>query len=233
MSKLAIFNMAISSSGGRVILSSVDDLTHEAEQCRLWYPDASKFVFGKTYWPTLPSQATLALVNERDFGADWTSANAPQPWRYTYALPAGVVKVQSLFDAKQGQRQEPLNAYPRFEQGLMPNGSPVLFTNVENAVARFSRLVDNPALWEVELRLAVTWQLAAFIAPALGGEVNTLSQIEARRKLYIDMCVEQQALKHEQQMVQETNTIVDSRQGYPGWDEKGNPNWRPYPEASS
>jgi hypothetical protein len=233
MSKLAIFNMAISSVGGRVILASDLDEGLEAEQCRLWYDTARDFIFNETYWPSIKTQTKLVLIQDREFGTDWTDADPPAPWRFTYAEPAGMLRIRYLFDAKDAPAQDQPYSHPQFDHGILPAGQSVIYTNVENAAAAYTQLQENPGLWETSLRLAVSFQLAALIAPTLPTDIEYVSLVEKRRQMYVEKCREQQAQRAEHQTVEDTNRIIDARRGYTDDDRRYSIDWRPFPEAIS
>lgn len=209
MSKVAIFNMAISSTGGQAVLSSPDEDTIAAEQCRLWYVTARDFIFKKTYWPVIKKSARLVVVAENDFSDDWTEADPPLPWRFAYAAPNEMLNVQYLFSIKETNYPQRYQ-FDEFELGRH-NNAKVIFTQLEYAGAQYSMVNDNSGEWQENLRLAVAMQLGALIAPALGTKTSQIALIEQRMDKYVMDCHTQVANEAEIQFLQEPNAILDSR----------------------
>src|SRR5690606_12762983 len=98
----------------------------------------------------------LALSTERG-DAPW-AANDPAPgWRYAYALPSDFLAPRYLSD------------YAQFDLGVNALDQRVLYTNSHQPILRYTKRQTQPGLWDVDLRSAIVFALAAHIAPKLTG----------------------------------------------------------------
>lgn len=228
MSKVALFNMAISSVGGGGNLASELDDRKEGELCRLWYKPARDMIFKQTYWPRIKQAKVLVLVRENDFADAWTEEDPPLPWRFSYTAPAGLLNIRYLFCTEEvHQRPE-----YEFDLGMSATGNRQIYTQVEKAGAVCSIVNDLPDSWEENLRIAVAMQLGAMIAPALSVEPRVITLVEQRAAAYKTMCQEQVANEEEHQVPQGVE-ILEARHGFDDLIRKGASTRRFYPEADS
>lgn len=212
MDKLAIFKMAISLAGGRRLPASPEAATVEAEQCRLWYTTARDSVFRRAYWPSIRETTALAMLAENDFADAWTTVDPSQPWRYAYAVPAGLKGARSVASADGTVTNAPFDLQQMFISNVR---TPVLLTDCEQAVLTYTKVVEEPALWDSHLQLAVVHQLASHIVPALSGNPVLASEALKRANFYITQALETQANAEEHPTPHyEQNEILASRTGY-------------------
>lgn len=162
---LGIYNAAISAARGKGRLSSLTDATRERTECDIWYDQIRTQILEAAYWPTARQVARLALVNTRDFAADWAAGNPEPQFTYKYILPSNCLRPWYLAN------------YEQFVINYnVGEGSLMLNTNVEDAVLIYAGDQLNPALWSPGLRMAVVYGLAAAISGAIKGE-NSLVQL--------------------------------------------------------
>jgi len=211
MDKLAIFNMAVSLAGGRSVLSSVNAVKVEAEQCRLWYDISRDFIFRRAYWPSLRETTALAVVAENDFADNWTAADPPLPWRFAYAAPANMLSARFINSADGSVHDA------EFQQQYMIVASvrtKVILTDCPTAVLTYTLPEDNPEAWDVNLQMAVINQLAANITSAVSGSPDFARASAQRAESYTILALENQANADQQNITLPQGDILQSRSGY-------------------
>lgn len=194
MSVLDIFNQALSLVGGRHTLASTGQSSVEAEQCRIWYTQSRDFVFRKAYWPSIRETAVLALISERNFAQPWVAGDPPPPWQFAYAFPADAFAVQHIYNgaAPAPQPNEYTQGQARFSMEIV-DGQRAILTQIANAVATYTVVVDDPARWDVNLYMAVVHSLASNLSMALVGRPDVAQAIFQKAEYFAQQALESQA----------------------------------------
>lgn len=212
MDILAVYNAALTQAGGRRLLSSTSDVSVEAAQLRLWYLPSRDYVFRKAYWPTLRHTAALALVAENDFANAWTAADPPLPWRYAYAIPAGMIAARHINSAEVSSGGPSItDADFTFDR---IGTTRVIATNCPGAVLTYTKATDNPAEWDNDLLQAVIFHLAANITMPLSGDPQIQRSNFQIAQQYITNALETQANADSQRLTEPLSEIIESRGGY-------------------
>lgn len=158
---VSIYNRALSALGTTSSVTTPTEVSREAEQCNLWYEKVRDTVFSAAPWSSLSAFKRLALLAERDPDLAWTSSDPDPRWLYAYGLPADFLRPRHL------------STYTQFELSVVGTVR-ALVSNEPNSILAYTRRVENPELWGVELEDAVIFALAAHIAKPLTGKDSDL-----------------------------------------------------------
>lgn len=186
MSELSIWNLGLARVGNAANVSSPSEASREAELCRQFYGIALNSLLELHDWNFATTRDFLALTED------------PSPWArwaYRYAAPANAVRVFQVGSeeavtaldysndalriaapsASYGSPQEA----DQFLREVTPAGEPIIYSNVEDAVARYTILVTDTARFSPLFVDTLGWMLASYLAgPILKGETG---RAEAQR----------------------------------------------------
>lgn len=157
-SEAQIYNIALSACGSEALVSNPNERTREAALCKLWFPLVRDQIIGLAPWPSALKVYPLTLDGTRSDLA-WSQKEPFPGYTYRYVVPGEVVSpyhLHSFFPFRyQNQR---------------------LHTDDSTALLYALSRVDNPALWDEQLSLAVIHYLAARIARPLTGSAEVVSE---------------------------------------------------------
>lgn len=156
-----IYNRALNAIGARNSVNSVSEASREAEVCRLWFGTARDIVLRAAPWSVGRSHARLALLATRDDTLEWAGTDPMPGFSFAYALPSDMLIPRYL------------SSYNRFTMGVFNDGSGdqmALMTNSESPILSYTKRVESIGLWDVQLEMAVTFALAAYICMPLTGK---------------------------------------------------------------
>jgi hypothetical protein len=189
-SVVTICNAALSHIGDSAAVSSVfpPDGSAQAEYCNKFYPLALKALLEMSNWGFATVRATLAEA----------ATNPSSTWKYAYAYPNQVVKViavlwpDALDDYSENLGQvTPWVQFPNPEPNYSNpaanfyapqpyvveqdgEGNPIILTNVANAVARYTTMIEDPNKFSGLFVLALTYMLASLLAgPIIKGDAGS------------------------------------------------------------
>ena len=164
---VSVYNMALAAIGTRARVQSPTEVSPEAEQCSLWYEEVRDLVLRSAPWNCASAFRRLALSSERQDEVWVPGAPAPG-WRYAYALPGDFLAPRYLTD------------YAQFDLGVNSLDQKVLYTNSYQPILRYTKRQARPDLWDVDLRAAIVFALAAHIAPKLTGSSDKVRLVTAQ-----------------------------------------------------
>lgn len=166
-SEVEICNLALAHLGDTATVASLDppEGSAQAEHCARFYPIARDMMVQSHPWNFATSRTQLAQMGE-----------APYGWTYAYARPTNAYDVFDIqFPAIKDYEQQ---SYP-FVCEVNADGQEVIYTDVENAVARYTVQVTDPNKFPPLFVMALSWQVASMLAgPILKGETGSA---EAKR----------------------------------------------------
>lgn len=157
MSKVEVFNLALSLCGVGRRLASPDSAGPEAEVCRLWYDRTRTFILKAAWWQCVLRTDRLALVAEAT-GSIWQPGLPPPRYRFAYAFPADYLYPRYLHSGA------------AFEVTNLDDLTPVLVTNDDEPILAYSKDQPDDTFWDPGLMMAIVHGLAAFIARGLTGK---------------------------------------------------------------
>lgn len=152
-SKVLICNQALGHLGISSLMQSLDEKTTEALAFRTFYNDIRDTVLRDFNWPFAKTQVNLALKYEYP--------NAV--WRYGYAMPT---KIAAFRRIESGVMPETESSKVPFEIGYDGEKS-IILTNQPNAVGEYTAIIDDPALYTSDFRIAFSHLLASTVASML------------------------------------------------------------------
>jgi hypothetical protein len=165
-SDVDICNLALGNLGDTATVASIDppEGSAQAGHCSRFYPIARDALLEMHPWNFATKRVTLALLD----------VTPPSAWAYAYAVPADAVGLVAVLDAEAGDDYSAAGLYtPQPYQVETLDDADVIYTNVENAVLRYTGLVTDTTkfspLFIVGLAMLLTSMLAG---PVLKGEVG-------------------------------------------------------------
>lgn len=190
-SAVDICNLALAHLGDNATVSSIDppEGSAQAEHCARFYLIARDSLLEMHTWNFSMRRVALAQVTQT-----WPE------WVYAYALPSNIINVLSVLpeDASDdyAARFVPSDT-PVFAHNYSPviaagryvpqpytietqtDGTQILYTNMENAVLRYTFHVDDPAQFSPLFTITLSWYLASMLAgPIIKGDAGAA---EAKR----------------------------------------------------
>lgn len=185
-----ICNVSLAHIGDTANIQSIDppDSSVQARYCSIFYPIALKAILELNTWGFATRRAVLASV-----------PNPSSTWLYAYAQPAGLINTISVlspdalddYSQNFGVRQsDTITAvwpvYPDFAwfdpaaNCYTPqpysietdaDGNPIILTNQQNAVLRFTIEANDPTKYSPLFVLALSYLLASMLAgPIIKGD---------------------------------------------------------------
>ena len=174
---IAICNLALSNIGESAKVTSIDppDGSAQATHCARFYPIARDSLLEMKQWSFANRRVALTSVDHE-----------LEEWDYAYALPADVLSVTSVQGAENADDYTfrygtPLDTYPGSVVGRYTpqpyaieqdaDGNRVLYTDVENAVIRYTAKITDSAHFPSLFKVALSWHLAGMLAgPIVKGD---------------------------------------------------------------
>lgn len=193
-----VCNVALTSIGAKARIANLQtDQSEEGSRCRRFYPVARKMLLQRCSWSFATRRTELAAVTDA----------RTEEWAYAYGIPDNSVRVFAVLPPNAGDDVSvhgASGAISRSTTGLYTagdivtgytpqkftveqtaDGHQVIYTNVENAVARYNVLVTDVTQYSPQFLHALSMQIAAllagttirsedgtFIAQALTGQVE-------------------------------------------------------------
>lgn len=154
-SVVSICNLALSHIGDRATLTSIDppEGSAQADYCAQFWPIARDECLSAYDWGFARRTVDVAAFETEDH---------PR-WQYAFARPADFLVARAL--ELPADAQTTLNpGNPYFEEGTLANGQAVFYTDVESAVLRYTRSVNDPSRYPPLFLGGVAYFLAAYLA---------------------------------------------------------------------
>lgn len=149
-------DIAVMALGHIGIGQEIDDLDangHLERVCNRFLAQARNEVLELVEWPITTTQVALGL-NEEDPNGDWGRA---------YDYPNNLLVLRRIVSPAGLPVADPIP----FKIGRH-DGSVVIFTDAEDAIAEGTFLLEDPAVWGALFAKAVSWNLATLICGPLG-----------------------------------------------------------------
>lgn len=172
--EIRICNLALTHIGEAAVVTSINppDGSAQAQHCALYYPIARNAVLEAFAWKFATKRRPLFLARENDTTA----------WDYAYSKPADALRVLSIVPAGQSDdyiappqlsftSREALGlmlgsaVVPQpYVQGVLLDGTQVIYTNVPDAEIRYVARVLDTSRYPDTFVMAVSWYLASLLA---------------------------------------------------------------------
>lgn len=208
-SEVDIANLALGHLGDAATVSSIDppEGSPQAEHCQRFYPIARDSLLEMHLWNFAMKRQALPLLTN-----DWPE------WLYCYGLPSDalnpitVLPSDALDDYSLGVMpgNDDFTTWPGyigvgavvgvpttyepqpFTIETLASGDQVLYTNVANAVLRYSAYVTDTTQFSPLFVTTLSWQLASFLAgPLIKGDAGAeeAKRCQVMMQRYMDMAV--------------------------------------------
>lgn len=156
-SEVQVFNLSLNAIGERSNISLPTEQSRPAEVCRLWYSAVRDQILAAAPWPEATKIAYLPLLAQQDDDATWLESEPRIGYQYVYGIPADMLRPRYMSD------------FSRFLfTGYAGNGA--LHSNTQNAALAYTSRLENIALWDSGLQMAIVYGLAANICMPLCGK---------------------------------------------------------------
>lgn len=191
-----ICNIALAHLGDDATIASIDppEGSIQAEHCKRFYPVARDALLQMHAWSFASRRITLAEVT-----MPYTM------WLYAYACPSDMMTAVAVLPPE-AENDYAVRPYPADLNGYglngpqIPNagaytpqsyvietdtlGNKVIYTNQENALLRYQALVSDPTKFDPLFVMALTWQLASFLAgPVIKGSEGSNQAMQCQKMM--------------------------------------------------
>jgi hypothetical protein len=152
-------NLALSHLGVGKRIASLTESGREAEACNLFYEHARDELLRDFPWPFAKRNAYLGLVT--------TLGDSDHPtteWQYSYRYPSDCLLARKILSEVRNDSRSSRWSYDLAadDQGTL------IYSDKEEANLEYtSTLAQNPARWHSDFTMALSYRLAAYIAPLL------------------------------------------------------------------
>jgi len=163
-----ICNIALGHIGVTRLISALTQTTTEAVQCNLYFETARDAVLADYAWPFATAYTALGLVAEEP----------SDDWLYSYRYPSDCIRVRRIVTGMGRLDTNP----PAFSIGQDAQGR-LIYTDQPDATIEYTVRVSDPGRFDSLFSEAMSWRMAAFLAPSLGrvqGAQNTALQMYER-----------------------------------------------------
>jgi hypothetical protein len=155
-SKTEISNLALSHLGISSDIANLDtEKSEEATACRRFYELAKKSTLSDIDWTFATKFETLGLIEE----------NPTSEWRYSYRYPVGCLNFRRILSGLRNDTPESRVPYII----LTDDAGKIIYTDEQNAESEYTQDVTDTTLFSEEFVLALSFRLAAYVAPRVTG----------------------------------------------------------------
>lgn len=147
-SKVDIWNLALSHIGGKASITDPDEATAEANHCRRFYSIALNVALERHAWTFATRRAALSEVT-----------NPVDHWMFAYGLPNLCVKPRAVLlpESTDDSKEQP------FAVESDADGNGILYTNVEDAVLKYTTLIEDTNKFTPLFVLTLSYDLGAML----------------------------------------------------------------------
>jgi hypothetical protein len=147
-SQVDIWNTALSNIGHKAQIADPDELSVEANHCRRFYPIALGVTLERFAWSFATRRAILAEVD-----------NPVDHWMFAYALPNECIAPRAVLLPESTDD----TVTHDFEVEGDEDGALILYTNVEDAVLKYTTLVTDTNKFSPMFVLSLSHDLASLL----------------------------------------------------------------------
>lgn len=160
-SAITVCNFALSHLGVGKSIAALDERGKEAEACNLFYETARDEMLEGFVWPFAKKVLALGLVTDNE-----DDAHPDVNYIYSYRYPSDCLFARRI---QSGVRMDYRQARVTYEIMGDDQGSLIL-TDKEDAILEYTATFgQNPARWSSAFSMALSFRIAAYIAPRVTG----------------------------------------------------------------
>ena len=162
-SQLALYNLAIASTGTNYRMTSTSEESEPAEICELYYESVRQTILRAAHWKSAKRHIRLTEEAERNTSADWVSTDPEPGFAFSYELPANMLAARYLSDFSQFDigYETDKKILSCDVGGSAATDAPVLCYTID---------VMDVTLFEPDLYMAMYYGLGAHLCMALTGK---------------------------------------------------------------
>lgn len=175
-SEVVICNLALSRLGqsARVLSINPPDQSTEANYCAMFFSLSLRLALEEHNWSFASTRGELTLLDNND-----------SRWRYCYAEPADLIKVNNVFDRAaseyhQGDLQNP------YTRAYHPSGVPAIYTHQSNAAIDYVFFQTNIDRFTGQFTLVAALSLSIQLAGVMLRGDTGVAAANKLRKDYQD-----------------------------------------------
>lgn len=185
LSSTEIANMAIKHLGHAKPIQSLDtDKSAAGHACRTFYNMVVRLVLRDFKWPFAQKILTMQLTQDEP----------GEHWEYAYQYPVNC--------ARFGKIQSDVRVDSRYTkipyQIARGTSGKIILTEKEDAICEYTEFMTNPAYWDDDFAMALSWRLAFYIAPSITGGDPYKLQNEAMKMYQYELGVAKENALEEQ-----------------------------------
>lgn len=154
-SSTQIANMALRHLGNAKQIATLTENSEEATACNAFYDIALEDTLREFAWPFATKIASLGLITE----------DPNDEWQYEYSVPSDCLCFRRVLSGTRNDSRQSRSPY-RIVYG---DASTSIYSNVEDAEGEYTVYVDDTGRFSPDFTLALSYKLAALIAPAVTG----------------------------------------------------------------
>ena len=153
-SKNEIINLALGHIGVSQTITDIDtDSSNEGKAINRYYDTVLREVFEEFDWPFASKVVTLAEI----------STAPTTEWGYEYTYPSDCLKFLKIIS---GTRNETDTSWVAYEI-VHGDTATVIYTDEASAVAKYTAVITDEALYPHDFVMALSWRLAFYVSPTL------------------------------------------------------------------
>lgn len=156
-SKVEIYNLAISHLGIGKTIVSVDEDSVEATILNRFYNVTVEQVLRDFDWPFATKEVSLGLLGENPNGR----------WAYNYQYPSDCLKARKIVN--EIMRQDTRETRIPYKILFSDTGGKSIYTDKENAILEYTVKITDPARFDSDFVLALSYLLGGNAAPGISG----------------------------------------------------------------
>jgi hypothetical protein len=154
---IKICNMALSHIGQSKTIASLDEVNPGAQQCKLLFDLSRDAVLRAHPWNFAEKIEALVLI----------SGESILGWDYLYQKPAKCLNALAVLNASTLTEPRP----QKFKAVMSPlTNVQAIACNLEGAYLKYTKQVEDPAVWDSMFADLVSWHLAAALAVPITGK---------------------------------------------------------------
>lgn len=171
-SKVDIWNLALSHIGHRATIADPDEASVEANHCRRFYPIALGITLERFAWSFATRRAALAEVE-----------NPVNHWMFAYSLPNKCLAPRAVLlpESTDDSKEQP------FALESAEDGRAILYTNVEDAVLKFTTLVEDTNKFSYLFVMTLSYDLGALLVGPIPKDPKTKQSMLQAATVYVGL----------------------------------------------
>lgn len=157
-------------------IASINERSPEAEACLQFYDEALDELLREFPWPFATRNVALSTTNATDPDDDDALIEYSDEFFYSFRYPSDCVYARRIMS---GQVPDDSSSIIRYKIASDTTGRLIL-ANVETATLEYTSRVTDAALYPSDFAMALSYRLAAYIAPRLAEDPAKASQVAMR-----------------------------------------------------